>query len=114
SPGGTVEPATSPVQLTVSNGQVSVPHLLSEGQASAEQAITSDGLIVGNVSYTNNCNDPGSVQVQDPLAGVQVSVGTPVNITVSTCNSGGTGGGGGGTGTGGGGGNGSDNPPEQK
>lgn len=110
SPGGTVEPATSTVQLTVSNGQVIVPHLLSEDQASAEQAITNDGLTVGSVSYTNNCDDPGSVMTQDPSPGVQVSAGTAVSISVSTCNSGGTGGGGTG-GTGGGGGSGG--PPRQ-
>jgi hypothetical protein len=115
SPGGTVEPAGSTVQITVSNGQVAVPHVLSWDQASAEQAIWNANLNVGSVSTLNNCADPGNVVVQDPSGGVHVPVGSYVNITVSTCTSsgggGGSTGGGGGTGSGGGGGG---NPRQPK
>ena len=103
SPGWTVEPAGSTVQITVSNGQVTVPNVLSWDQASAQQAIWNAGLNVGNVSHNNNCVDPGSVLVQNPSGGAQVPVGSYVNITVSTCTSSGGGGGSGGGGSGGGG-----------
>jgi beta-lactam-binding protein with PASTA domain len=95
SPAGTVEPTGSPVQITISLGQTSVPNVLSFDQASAEQAIGNAGLTVGGVSHVNNCVDPGTVQTQNPSAGVQLSLGSSVNIQVSTCNSGGGGGGGG-------------------
>ena len=49
SPGGTIEPTGSPVQITVSLGQVSVPHLIGEQASSALQAITNAGLSVGTV-----------------------------------------------------------------
>lgn len=100
SPSGTVEPTGSPVRITVSLGQVTVPYVLYEDLYSAEQEISNAGLAVGNVSYTNNCVDPGTVQVQDPSSGVREPLGTPVNVEVSTCSSSGGGGGGGSGGSG--------------
>ena len=105
SPAGTVEPAGSPVQISISLGQASVPHVIGDDSSSAMRAITNAGLTVGSVSHVNNCVDPGSVLTQDPSGGVIVSLGSTVDIQVSTCNSGGgCGGGGGGSGGGGGGG----------
>jgi PASTA domain len=95
SPGGTVEPTGSQVQISVSLGEAWVPNVLSYDQSSAMDAITAAGLTVGNVSHINNCVDPGTVQIQNPNGGVTVTPGTPVNIEVSTCTSGGGGGGGG-------------------
>jgi hypothetical protein len=103
SPGGTIEPTGSPVQITVSQGQALVPNVLGLSQASATRAITNAGLTVGRISTLNNCVDPGSVQTQNPSGLVKVAPGTAVNITVSTCV---PTGGGGGTTNGGGGGNG--------
>lgn len=111
SPSGPVEPTGSPARITVSLGQATVPYVLHEDMYWAEQDISNAGLAVGNVSYTNNCVDPNTVQVQDPSSGVHEPLGTPVNIEVSTCSSSGGGGSGGGTG---GGGSGSGNPIQPK
>jgi hypothetical protein len=95
SPGGTIEPAGSPVQITISLGQATVPDVLSYDQASAEQAIQDAGLTYDTPGHVNNCIDPGTVQTQNPAAYAQVPiVGTTMHIDVSTCTS--TGGGGGG------------------
>jgi len=103
SPGGTVEPTGSPVQITVSLGQVGVPYVIGWDQYSAEQAIQNAGLNF-TVSYNSGCTDPGNVITQNPSGGVQVTPGSSVHITVSTCPSGGggSGGGSGGGGSGGG------------
>jgi hypothetical protein len=94
SPGGTIEPTGSPVQITVSLGQATVPNVLSYDQASAEQAIENAGLTLDTPGHVNNCIDPGTVQSQNPPAGDQVPPGTTMHIDISTCTS--TGGGGGG------------------
>jgi beta-lactam-binding protein with PASTA domain len=91
SPVGTVEPTGSQVFVSVSLGQAWVPNVRSFDQASAERAINSNGLVVGNVGHINNCIDPGTVQTQNPNGGIMVLPGTAVNISVSTCNSGGGG-----------------------
>jgi hypothetical protein len=98
-----VRPAGWPVNLVVSLGAATVPNVLGMDQASAENYIGMAGLSVGNVSYTNNCVDPGSVQTQNPSGGARVAPGSTVNLSVSTCNSTGGGGNTGGGGTGGGG-----------
>jgi PASTA domain len=101
-PSGTVEPTGSLVYLTVSLGSGVVPDVRSYDQASAVQRIVDSGLSVGTISSTNTCVDPGTVQSQQPSAGITVALGTPVNIAVSTCtNTGGGGGPGGGNGGGG-------------
>jgi beta-lactam-binding protein with PASTA domain len=100
SPGGTVEPTGSQVQLSVSLGQATVPNVLSYDESSARRAINAAGLTVGTVSQVNNCVDPGTVQTQSLSGGTVVLPGTVLSIAVSTCNS--TGGGGDG-GSGGGG-----------
>ena len=78
-----------------------VPNLLSERLSDATSEIRNAGLSVGQLSYTNNCVDPGSVMTQHPMGGNTAPLGSPVDITLSTCNSGG-GVGGGGHGGGGG------------
>jgi beta-lactam-binding protein with PASTA domain len=86
-----VAPGTT-VSFSVSLGQTTVPNIMSWDTASADRAITGAGLVVGRPSTVNNCIAPGTVQVQNPYGGVQVTPGTTVSYTVSTC----TGGGGGG------------------
>jgi len=94
SPGNTIEPTGSPVQITVSLGQATVPNVLSYDQASAEQTIENAGLTVDTPGHVNNCIDPGTVQTQHPSAGDHVPLGSTMHIDVSTCTSGGGGGGG--------------------
>jgi PASTA domain len=86
------------VLLSVSDGMVVVPNVLSQDESSAKAAIINAGLAIGRISHENNCIDPGSVQVQDPNAGAIVHRNTSVNLSISTCTGrgGGRGGGGGG------------------
>jgi hypothetical protein len=72
-----------------------VPNLLSERLGDAASLIRNAGLTSGRVSYTNNCVDPGSVIVQHPTGGSATPIGSPVDITISTCDSSGGHGGGG-------------------
>jgi hypothetical protein len=92
---GYVKPAGWPVNLVVTVRAARVPSLLSVDQASATAAIENAGLTVGKISSNPDCASPGDVETQNPSAGAVVSVGTAVNITVSTCPPP-TGGGGGG------------------
>jgi hypothetical protein len=87
SPGGTVEPVGSEVDLTVSLGQATVPGVLGMNESSAIHAITAAGLAVGQVSTINTCLDPSLVQLQNPRGGTQVVPGTSVSITIATCSS---------------------------
>jgi hypothetical protein len=85
SPAGTIEPDGSPVQLTVSLGQVTVPDVIGDKPAAAVQAIKNAGLTAVTLAPISNCTDPGTVQYQDPAGGAQVSPGSQVDIRVTAC-----------------------------
>ena len=85
SPGGTIEPTGSPVQITVSLGQTTVPKVVGDLAAAAEQAIRSAGLTVVTLPPINNCVDPGKVQSENPPGGAQVSPGSQVDIQITAC-----------------------------
>jgi hypothetical protein len=85
SPGGTVEPTGSIVDLHVSQGQAVVPNVMFLPIDLAIDAIESANLVVRNVSVINNCIDPGSVRNQNPDGGTVVPPGSPVDLTVSSC-----------------------------
>jgi len=85
SPGGTIEPTGSPVQITVSLGQTTVPDVVGDLAAAAVQAIKSAGLTVVTLPPTNNCADPGKVQSENPPGGAHVAPGSQVNIQVTAC-----------------------------
>jgi hypothetical protein len=89
SPGGTVEPTGSEVDLSVSLGQTAVPNLLGSNESTAVHAIAAAGLAVGQISSVNSCLDPGLVQLQNPTNGTLVTPGTSVSFTIATCTSGG-------------------------
>ena len=91
SPGGTVEPTGSEVDITISLGQTSVPDVTGLGESSATHAIIAAGLTVGKISSLANCVDPGLVELQNPRGGTQVTPGTSVSITIATCPNGGGG-----------------------
>jgi hypothetical protein len=74
---------------------ITVPDVLSESRADAEQAIQSAGLTVGTESALNNCVDAGSVHNQSPGGGAVVPPGSAVNLTISSCTTNGGGGDGG-------------------
>ena len=88
SPAGTIEPTGSPVQLTVSLGQVTVPDVLGDRWAAAVQAISEAGLTAVTLKPINNCVDPrtlGTVQSQNPAGGAQAAPGSHVDIQISAC-----------------------------
>ena len=90
SPAGTIEPAGSPVQLTVSLGQATVPDVLGEQPAAAVQAIREAGLTAVTLAPINKCVNSGTtrsfrVQFQDPAGGAQVALGSQVDIRVVGC-----------------------------
>jgi PASTA domain len=90
SPAGTIEPAGSPVQLTVSLGQATVPDVLGEQPAAAVQAIREAGLTAVTLAPINKCVSSGTtrlfrVQFQDPAGGAQVALGSQVDIRVAGC-----------------------------
>lgn len=81
SPGGTVEPQGSPVDLTISRGVVAVPSLDSLQLADATRELRALGLGV-DISYQAACIYPGHVIGQSPSPGVLVAPGSTVRIIV--------------------------------
>ena len=85
----TVEPAGSPVDLTVSLGTVPVPYVLSLPRTDAISILTGLDLSVA-VSFQKECINPDGVLTQNPSAGAAVLPGSTVSIkvdsgTTSTC-----------------------------
>jgi PASTA domain len=85
SPAGTIEPAGSPVQLTVSLGYATVPNVVGDPVAKAEAAIRSAGLTPAVNSSVSNCVHPGIVLGQTPPGGTQVTPGSTVGIGITVC-----------------------------
>jgi PASTA domain len=88
SPAGTIEPSGSPVELTVSLGQATVPDVIGDRPAVAVQAIKSVGLTAITLPPIISCSDPeteGTVQWQDPARSAQVPLGSQVDIRVVAC-----------------------------
>jgi PASTA domain len=83
-PAGTSELEDSPVQLTLSAGQVTVPNVVGDPVLKAEAAIKSAGLGVF-VKTSASCVNPGIVQGQNPGAGTQVGLGSQVIIHTTVC-----------------------------
>ncbi len=77
------------VDLVISSGpaavSVSVPNVVSDTQAAAESAITAVGLVVGTISTANSTTVPaGDVISQSPVAGTSVTLGSAVDLVVSS------------------------------
>src|SRR5262252_3476215 len=84
---GTQVVVGSAVNLVVSSGppQVAVPNVAGLTQAAATTAITNANLAVGTVTTQASTTVPsGSVISQNPTAGTQVTVGSAVNLVVSS------------------------------
>ncbi|MCA1903194.1 MAG: PASTA domain-containing protein, partial [Candidatus Hydrogenedens sp.] len=85
--GGTQTSIGSTVNLVVSTGPcpVTIPNVVGLVQSTAESLIISAGLYVGNVSQQcNNTVESGKVISQNPTGGTQTSIGSTVNLVVST------------------------------
>lgn len=80
---GTVRLAGTPVNLSVSNGSVTVPNVVGFSQTAATNLLHSDGLAAGSVSYVVNPAAPGTVVAQSAAAGTLLASGGAVNLTVS-------------------------------
>ena len=79
---GTPVPVSATVDFDISG--VSVPDVLRQDQADAEQAIQNAGLAVGALTLQLSTTVPfGQVISQQPDPNTVVSVGTPVNLTIS-------------------------------
>ena len=85
SPAGTIEPAGSFVELTVSLGYATVPDVVGDPVAKAEAAIRSAGLKPAVNSSVSNCVHPGIVLGQTPPGGTHVTPGSTVGIGITTC-----------------------------
>jgi beta-lactam-binding protein with PASTA domain len=87
--GGIEVTAGSVVSLVVSSGpapvDVAVPDVIDVSQAAAESAITSAGLVVGNVTTSNSDTIvAGNVISQNPAGGTSVGEGSTVDLVVSS------------------------------
>ncbi|WP_455366909.1 PASTA domain-containing protein, partial [Kaarinaea lacus] len=87
--GGIEVTAGSVVNLVVSSGpapvNVTVPDVVNISQAAAESAITSAGLVVGNVTTSNSDTiAAGNVISQNPTGGSSVGEGSTVDLVVSS------------------------------
>ena len=80
----------SPVSFVVSSGaapptNVLVPNVVGSTQAAAIAAIQAVGLTVGIVTQASSATVPaGNVISQNPLAGINVALGSPVSFVVSS------------------------------
>jgi hypothetical protein len=83
-PAGTSELEDSPVQLTLSAGQVTVPNVYHYPVVRAEATIKSAGL-VPVIKPTVSCVDSGIVLGQNPGGGTQVAPGSQVDIGINVC-----------------------------
>ncbi len=84
---GTSVAVGSSLNLVVSSGlaQVLVPNVVGLTQSAATTSITGAGLVVGTVLKASSSTVPsGSVISESPLAGASVTVGSSVNLVVST------------------------------
>lgn len=64
--------------------QVSVPNVIDLDQATAENNITSVGLLVGNISTENSDTIAmGNVIAQSPIGNTNVDIGTEVDLVIS-------------------------------
>jgi hypothetical protein len=84
---GTSVNSGSAVNLVVSTGpaQVTVPNVVGVSQAVATTAITGAGLVVGTVSTASSSTvASGDVISENPSAGTSASLGSAVNLVVST------------------------------
>ncbi len=70
---------------TFASQTLAVPNVLGISQAAASAAITSAGLVIGNITSASSTSVPsGDVISESPLAGTMVSAGSAVNLVISS------------------------------
>ena len=68
----------------LSQGQkTTVPNVVGQAQAAAEQKLIADGFAIGTVANVNSDRAVGTVLTQDPAAGAEAEKGAKVNLQVS-------------------------------
>ena len=84
---GAAIPSGASVNLVISTGlcQSTVPNVIGQLELTAESEIVAAGLLVGTRTYTcTNTVDVGHVISQSPTGGMTVSLGSYVDISIST------------------------------
>jgi beta-lactam-binding protein with PASTA domain len=84
---GTSVNSGSAVNLVISSGPppVTVPNVVGDTQAAATTAITGTGLVVGTVTTQfSSTIAAGKVISQSPVSGTSVSLGSAVNLVISS------------------------------
>ncbi|MHC4529268.1 MAG: PASTA domain-containing protein, partial [Planctomycetota bacterium] len=82
--GGTTVLIGSNVDLVVSLGKPTVPDVVGMVQPDANSALAAVTLTIGTITHVRNDTVPaGTVLIQNPVGGTTVSVGSPVDLTVS-------------------------------
>lgn len=74
----------SPVNITVSSGNVKVPNVKGESEAQAKSDLAQAGFQPIVINQEDGTVDPGTVLAQSPQGGVSAKKGTTVTITVAT------------------------------
>ena len=80
--GGTTVNAGSKVNITVSNGMVTVPNVVNQSEAQAQATLQNAGFNVQVVDQQSTQTD-GTVLAQSPTANNKAKKGTTVTITVA-------------------------------
>lgn len=80
---GAIAVKGSPVDLTVSDGQVSVPSLSGLSQADATTVLAALGLTAGTVTVKSSPQAPGTVIGQSPAPATVVAPGSAVALTTA-------------------------------
>lgn len=83
-PALTVVAVGTAVNITVSNGMVTVPKVVGESQAQAQSDLANAGFQVNSVTQPDGTVSPGTVLAQTPQGGTSAVKGTLVTITVAT------------------------------
>ncbi len=83
-PALTVVAVGTAIDITVSNGKVTVPKVVGESQAQAQSDLVNAGFQVGVVTQEDGTVPAGQVLAQTPLPGTAAVKGTLVTITVAT------------------------------
>ncbi|MEO8105895.1 MAG: Stk1 family PASTA domain-containing Ser/Thr kinase [Actinomycetes bacterium] len=82
--GGTLQDAGSTVILYISTGEVQVPSVVGDSEATAIAKLEAAGFNVNPIPQETDSEPPGTVIDQEPAGGTLARLGTTVVITVAT------------------------------
>ncbi len=72
-----------PASKTTTTGQVSVPNVVGNTQATAQSTLTDQNLTYTIKTVTTNTATAGTVMTQSPVAGTKVASGASVTLTIA-------------------------------